>query len=70
MAPCRQPICQFCSPSEVVTAIRRRHPQQQLEPVVRFSAAQKHRFVSGYEAILNCPTVNLMAILVLSVLHG
>jgi hypothetical protein len=38
--------------------IRVRQQQQQYEAVVPFLLAQKHRFVNGYEAILNCPTVS------------
>jgi hypothetical protein len=61
MTSCHQHTCQFCFPSKAITTVRLR--QQQYEPVVRFSSAQKHRFVSGYEAILNCPTVSLLPFL-------
>lgn len=55
MVACRHHTCPFCFPSKKLLNIRIR--QQQYEPVVQFSAAQKHRFINGYEAILNCPTV-------------
>ncbi len=58
MTSCHQHRCQFCFPSTQITTVRLR--QQQYEPVVQFSSTQKHRFVSGYEAILNCPTVSLL----------
>ncbi|CAF1557995.1 unnamed protein product, partial [Adineta steineri] len=51
LEPCEQVTCRFCFPIKDVF-IRGRQNQ----PVVRFSSAQKHRFVNGYEAILNCPT--------------
>ncbi|CAF4322174.1 unnamed protein product, partial [Adineta steineri] len=47
---CEQVTCRFCFP---ITDILTRGRQSQ--PVVIFSSAQKHRFVNGYEAILNCP---------------
>ena len=55
MIECRQRPCQFCFPCEKIIAVRRR--EEHCEPVVCFSSRQTHRFVSGYEAILNCPTV-------------
>ncbi|CAF1435936.1 unnamed protein product [Adineta steineri] len=51
LKPCEQVTCRFCFPIKDVI-IRGRQSQ----PVVQFSSAQKHRFVNGYEAILNCPT--------------
>jgi hypothetical protein len=56
MTSCRQQNCHFCFPLADIAAIRIR--QQQHESVVQFSSAQKHQFVSGYQAILNCPTVS------------
>ncbi|CAF1431374.1 unnamed protein product [Adineta steineri] len=50
LEPCEQVTCRFCFPIQDVL-IRGRQNQ----PVVQFSSAQKHRFVNGYEAILNCP---------------
>ena len=32
------------------------HTRQEA-PIIRFSTAQKHQFVNGYEAILNCLVV-------------
>ncbi|CAF1451534.1 unnamed protein product [Adineta steineri] len=51
LEPCEQVTCRFCFPVKDVL-IRGRQNQS----VVQFSSAQKHRFVNGYEAILNCPT--------------
>lgn len=45
MIQCRQRSCRFCFPSIPM-----------VQPVVNFTSTQKHRFISGYEAILNCPT--------------
>ena len=60
LIPCQRPTCDFCSPSAGISAIRRRRQERTVaEPVVHFSSAHKHRFVSGYEAILNCPAVSL-----------
>ncbi|CAF1358586.1 unnamed protein product [Adineta steineri] len=50
LEPCKQVTCRFCFPIKDIF-IRGRQNQ----PVVQFSSAQKHRFVNGYEAILNCP---------------
>jgi hypothetical protein len=59
MTPCHRRPCQFCFPCPQITAIRlQQQEQQQSIPVVRFLSTQKHRFVNGYEAILNCPTVS------------
>lgn len=56
MVRCQQRSCRFCFPLPYITGIRRRNVSS-IESVVQFTATQKHRFVSGYEAILNCPTV-------------
>ena len=54
MTPCENVTCRFCFPiTEVLTRGR------QNRSVIQFSAAQKHRFVNGYEAILKCPVVGL-----------
>lgn len=49
MVQCRQRSCRFCFPTLSMA-----------KPVVQFTSAQKHRFINGYEAILNCPTVNVI----------
>jgi hypothetical protein len=54
MTPCHKKHCRFCSPSTDILA-RARPPNK---PVVQFSQAQKHTFVNGYQAILNCPAVS------------
>ena len=53
MTPCENIACRFCFPIKDVLACGRQN-----QPVVQFSTAQKHRFVNGYEVILNCPTVD------------
>ncbi len=58
MTSCQQRTCHFCFPLPEIMTIRVRQQQQQYEAVVPFLLAQKHRFVNGYEAILNCPTVS------------
>lgn len=57
MVPCNRRSCTFCYPRAEIRQSRHRpnHPDD-YESVVQFSTAQKHRFVNGYEAILNCPT--------------
>ena len=55
MIQCQQRTCHFCFPLQDIQAVRLR--QQTYVSVVKFSSAQKHRFLNGYEAILNCPTV-------------
>ena len=52
LEPCAQVTCRFCFPIKDIF-IRGRQNQ----PVVQFLSAQKHRFINGYEAILNCPAV-------------
>ena len=59
MIQCRRRTCHFCFPLKEITKIRRLQQSQNFEPVVQFLSIQKHRFVSGYEAILNCPTVSI-----------
>ena len=53
MTPCQHVSCRFCFPNLDIS-IRVRQQQ----PVVQFTSAQTHRFVNGYEAILNAPAVN------------
>lgn len=52
MVQCRQRTCRLCFPSVPMR-----------KPVVQFTPTQKHRFISGYEAILNCPTVSSIIVL-------
>lgn len=61
MVPCRARTCHFCFPSSSIARIRVQK-EEKTEAVVQFSPTQKHRFVSGYEAILNCPTVRFSLI--------
>lgn len=62
MSPCQFKNCRFCYPNEEIKKIRQhqlsQHAPDEYEPVIRFTSQQKHRFVSGYEAILNCPVVS------------
>ena len=53
---CERHSCRLCFPLPNITAIRH-NEQTEYERVLKFSPAQKHRFINGYEAILNCPTV-------------
>ncbi|CAF3988222.1 unnamed protein product, partial [Adineta steineri] len=50
LEPCEQVTCRFCFPIKDVLVRGRQN-----QAVVQFLSAQKHRFVNGYEAILNCP---------------
>lgn len=52
MTICRMPACRLCYPKEEIIIGAR-----QGQPVVQFSSGQTHRFVNGYEAILNAPAV-------------
>jgi hypothetical protein len=54
MMKCQKHNCRFCFPSSKSQAIRRL--KSNYLSVVQFSTAMKHRFVNGYETILNCPT--------------
>ena len=52
MTPCQGVSCRFCFPNpDISIGVR------QQQPVVQFTSAQTHRFVNGYEAILNAPAV-------------
>lgn len=62
MTQCQLNGCLLCFPKQEIIVVRRQstpnHPTKFYEPVVQFLPQQKHRFVSGYEAILNCPVVS------------
>ncbi|CAF1535186.1 unnamed protein product [Adineta ricciae] len=50
LQPCELVTCRFCYPIKEVLM----HGRQN-QPVVQFSSAHTHRFLNGYETILNCP---------------
>lgn len=52
LEPCKLVTCRFCHPIKDIIMQGR-----QGQSVVRFSSPQNHRFVDGYESILNCPVV-------------
>ena len=51
---CRKPYCRFCFPTRTM----RMRAQYHSQPVLRFSPTHQHRFLNGYQAILNCPAVS------------
>ena len=53
MTACEKPFCHFCFPPSDVPNRTRLH-----QPVVEFSSAGEHRFVSGYRSILNGAVVS------------
>ena len=64
LTTCRMASCGLCYPNtEMMISAR------QEQPVVQFSSAQTHRFVNGYEAILNAPAVHLTCFQPENILH-